>query len=406
MRYVVATGDTFDTISRKILGGEGGAGVIASANPGVLEPLAPGTYIVVPTPRNSTRVEQTPSTAKDEVAIIIGGQRFRFWSSVRITTGVDAIDEVNLQAPFDADAPGFKESFRPFSYQGMSVTVGGEALFTGTVVTIDPSVASTKTISASGYALPGVLNDCTPPASAYPLEFNNIGLKDIAERLAAPFGVPVTFEADQGAIFERVACEPGKRILAFLSELAQQRNLVISSSAQGELLFRQSAPTGAPVAVLNQGSAPLLSCIPLFSPQEYYSHITGLEPVVVGLGGSQYTVANPLLRGVLRPLTFTSPDAQDAGIKAAVEAKAGRMFGNMASYTVEVATWRDPQGKMWAPNTTLMLTAPDAMIYAAYEFIIRSVTFHRDSASATAILDLVMPGSFSGKIPEVLPWDA
>jgi prophage tail gpP-like protein len=81
------------------------------------------------------------------------------------------------------------------------------------------------------------------------------------------------------------------------------------------------------------------------------------------------------------------------------------MFGNMVAYSVKVATWRDPSGNLWEPNTIVSLDAPDAMVYRPYDFVIRGVEFERDSRKEHATLDLVMPGSFSGEIPEALPWD-
>jgi len=406
--YSVITGDTFESISRKKYGTEKEADRIARANPGVAEPLTAGTTLTVPVlPEAPQNLQQAAdSSTDDEVAILIDGKRFRFWDKVRITRAIDTMDTVEFGAPFDADAPGFRDTFRPFSFKTVVITVGGTPLFTGTMVTVNPVLENAqKIISVSGYSLPGVLNDCTSPASSFPLEFDNQGLREIATAMAAPFGISVDFQADQGAVFERVASEPGKKVLAFLTELAKQRNLIISSSSRGKLTFLQSSEGGQPVARLQQGVAPVLSVTPFFSPQEYYSHITGIEPVVVGLAGSQFTVKNPRLLGVTRPLTFNAPDTLDADVKSAVEAKAGRMFGNMASYSVRVATWRDPSGKLWEPNTAIKLLAPDAMIYNEYEFIIRSIEFSRDRATETATLNLVIPGSFSGKVPEALPWD-
>lgn len=407
--YNVIAGDTFDSIARKQYGSEKDADLIARANPGIAEPLSAGTALTVPSlpgaPKNLPI--QAPADRQDEVAVLIDGQRFRFWDKVRITRAVDSMDTVEFGAPFDADAPGFKETFRPFSFKPVAITVGGSPLFTGTMVAVSPVVENAqKIVSVSGYSLPGVLNDCTPPASSFPLEFNDQGLRDIATAVVAPFGLTVDFQGDQGAVFERVACEPGKKALSFLTELAKQRNLIISSSSRGALVFWQSVESGPPVAILQQGTAPVLSVTPFFSPQEYYSHITGIEPVIVGLEGSQFTVKNPRLLGVTRPITFNAPDTLDADVKAAVEAKSGRMFGNMASYSVRVATWRDPNGELWEPNTTVKLTAPEAMIYNEYEFVIRSVEFNRERSVETATLNLVIPGSFSGKIPEALPWDA
>jgi prophage tail gpP-like protein/phage tail protein X len=406
--YRVIAGDTFESIARKKYGTEKEADSINRANPGVSKPLTAGTVLTVPTLPDSPQdtLSRAPAATDDEVAILIDGQRFRFWNRVRVTRSIDTMDTVEFGAPFDADAPGFRETFRPFSFKPVVITVGGTPLFTGTMVAVSPAVEnSQKIVSVSGYSLPGVLNDCTSPASTYPLEFNNQGLRDISAALASPFGIAVEFQADQGAIFERVASEPGKKVLAFLTELAKQRNLIISSTTRGKLLFSQSIETGTPVARLQQGGAPVMAVTPFFSPQEYYSHITGIEPVIVGLAGSQFTVKNPRLQGVTRPITFNAPDTLDADVKGAVEAKAGRMFGNMASYSVRVATWRDPQGNLWEPNTIVKLQAPEAMIYNEYAFVIRSVEFEREGRKETATLNLVIPGSFSGKVPESLPWE-
>lgn len=406
--YRVVAGDTFESIARKKYGTGEEAGRIARANPGVSEPLTAGTVVTVPAlpdaPQNLQ--SQAPAATEDEVALLIDGRRFRFWDKVRITRSLDAMDTVEFGAPFDHQAPGFRQTFRPFSFKPVAINVGGDPLFTGTMVTITPTVANDqKTVSVSGYATPGVLNDCTAPASDYPLEFNGQTLRGIAEAIAAPFGLSVRFLADPGAPFERVAASPGQKALTFLVELAKQRNLVVASTERGELLFWQSTDTGQPVARLEQGKAPVLSVTPFFSPQDYYSHVTGIEPVIVGLAGSQFTVRNPQLEGVLRPFTFEAPDSLDADVPATVQAKAGRMFANVAAYAIRVATWRDPSGELWRPNTTLKLLAPDAMVYTEYEFTIRSVAFEGEADKRTATIDLIIPGSFRGQLPETLPWD-
>lgn len=406
--YRVAPGDTFDSISRKKYGTQAEAGRIARANPGVSEPLASGTEVIVPPLPDAPadRGNAIPAATLDEVALLIDGQRFRFWDRMSITRAIDSMDTVTFGAPFDHQAPGFRETFRPFSFKPVAILVGGDPLFTGTMVDVLPSLANgSKTIAVSAYSRPGVLNDCTPPASAFPLEFDAADLRTITDALIGPFGLAPEFRANAGGAFERVACSPGKEVLAFLAELAKQRGLVISSTERGNLLFWDEVETGSPVARLQQGETPVLSVEPVFAPQQYYSHVTGVEPVVVGLSGAQYTVRNPRLSGITRPHSFEARDTLEADIKGATEAKAGRMFGNVAAYTARVTTWRDPQGELWKPNTTLKLTAPDAMIYNEYEFVIRSVSFEQGPAARTATIELAIPGSFRGTIPEALPWD-
>ena len=106
---------------------------------------------------------------------------------------------------------------------------------------------------------------------------------------------------------------------------------------------------------------------------------------------------NTRLKGVVRPYTFTVQDTLDADVQAACEGKAGRMFAGAIAYTVQVATWRTPAGKLWAPNTTVTLYAPGEMIYTEYEFLIRSVAFSRPSdEGSVASLTLTVPEAFAG----------
>ena len=406
--YKVVAGDTFGLIARKQYGTEIQASRIIRANPGIAEPLTPGTSITIPTIPTAPKDLKTATAAsnEDEVALLIDGERFRFWEAVRIRRSLDSLSTISFSAPFEPDNIEFRNIFRPFSFRDVDITVGGIPLFAGTMLTPAPQLTSKKrTVSVDAYSLPGVLDDCPPPASTYPIEFDEQGLKEIAVSLCLPFGIGVKFLVDQGPAFEQVADETGKEVLSFLADLAKQRNIVISDTPAGELLFWQSVEPGKPVAILSEGSSPVLSVIPRFNPQGYYSEITGLDSVEVGFDGSQYTVKNPHLKGVLRPKVFTPKDTEDGTIKAAVEAKIGRMFGNMVSYDVFISTGRDPQGDLWTPNTTIKLTAPGAMIYNEFEFVIRNVELIAEKDKRTAVLNVVIPGSFSGKIPEALPWD-
>lgn len=404
--YKVIAGDTFESIARKRYGDETQARRISSANPGTSEPLVVGTQLIIPdqpgAPKNV--LQQAQAGSENEVAVLIEGKRFRFWENIRITRSIDAMDTVEFTAPLEEE---FRDTFRPFSYKPLVVTVGGTPLFTGTMVGILPNVsANRRTLDISGYSLPGVLNDCTPPASTMEqLEFFDQGLEEITKAMVAPFGLDVQFDADAGAIFDLVAIDVDVKVLRFLTKLAKQRNLIVSSTADGVLLFHQSVSPGSPIAVLSQGSSPVVAVTPALNPQEYYSHITGVDPYLVGLDGSQFTVKNERLAGVVRPFTFKTPDTIDSNVKTAVDAKVGRMFGNAASYVLELSTWRDPKGELWTPNTTIKLQAPGAMIYNSYEFVIRSVELNKASNAETAWLTLVIPGSFSGKVPGTLPWD-
>ena len=65
-----------------------------------------------------------------------------------------------------------------------------------------------------------------------------------------------------------------KKAFDFLTDLAKQRNLVISNTSTGKLLFQQSIDQGNPVARFVQGASPLFTVSAQFKPQEYYSCVS------------------------------------------------------------------------------------------------------------------------------------
>lgn len=406
--YRVIDGDTFESIARKKYGIDSKASLIRSANPGVVEPLQSGVILVIPVspsaPKNITHPAE--SNDPDEMAILINGMRFRFWNNASLTKSIDSMSTIQFSAPFQSELKDFRDNFRPLSFNDIECTIGGIKEFTGTMLTASPSIEEDSTVvDVAGYSLPGVLNDCTPSPVDATLEYNDQGLIDIAGSIAEPFGLSVVFDEDQGSIFERVACENGKKALSFLIDLANQRNLIISDNSKGDLVFLRSIESGNPVVTLDQDDSPVVSVSARFSPQNYYSHVTGVEPIATGLDGSKFTVQNERLSGVIRPFTFRAKDTQSADLKSAVDDKMGRMFGNIVQYELELDTWRDPSGNLWKDNTTIKLRAPDAMIYSFYEFLVRSVKFKNDGESKTAILTLVLPEAFKGQIPKRLPWE-
>lgn len=342
----------------------------------------------------------------ERVSILIDSKEFRTWESVEISLALDSFSTASFTAPFDPARKDLRDAFRPFSFKPLAVEVGGKRLFTGTLVGVNPSFdANQGRVEVTGYALPGVLNDCPPPGSSVPHEYKGLTLRQIAERLADPFGLRIVSRAPIGAKFDKAKIEVGQRNFEFLAELARQRNQVLSNTDDGAILFWQSVDVGDPVAVLVEGEAPVSKVEARFSPQDYFSEVTGFAPTKRGRRGAKHTEPNPWLSSVFRPLSFTVDDTEKADTPEATRAHLGRMFGNIACWTIDdLPTWRDSSGNLWRPNTTLKLTAPRAMIYRRSELLIRTVSLRQDANKESARLDLALPGAFNGKTPSFIPW--
>lgn len=425
--YVVLEGDTFNRVSRNVYAVETKSNLIRRANPGVVEPLSQGTTLNIPVDVSAPvdQAQQLVSNDPAQVTIsiripetinkspelgsffdetVIRNKQFTIWESINIKRSIDSLSTISLRAPFDPDDKDMRTLFKPFTFYEITVSVGGNKLFVGTMVNPVPRLNDTKsTVDIIAYSLPGIMNDCNPPVGDYPLSWEQFTLKEIADDLAASFGVSVRFDDNNSLVFDNISMKPEAKALSFLQDLAKQRNLVIGDNRDGELVFRQSVEIGSPVARLQQGFSPLISVTPKFNAQKTFSSVTGISTSDVGTDGEPVTVQTGILGG--RYHTYIVKDTVTTSLKEVVEAKVGRMYGNMATYECKVSTWFDPFGSLWTPNTTVKLLAPGAMVYEEYEFIIRSVEYSRTSESETAVLHLVLPGSFSGQIPASLPWE-
>lgn len=396
--YSAIKGDTFAKVSRKLYGDESWESRIRSANPQASEPLAAGVLLTIPpSPRDED------SNSGEGVALKVDGKSMEFWDTVIVTRNLDSADTATFTAPFDPDIRAHRDIFRPMQFRKVSVFVDSTRIFRGTLVAATPqSDGRSSNVSASCYSLPGVLSDCSAPIRTSGQFFNQT-ITGIAEKLCGPFSISTVAEVDVGAAFSDVSVRAGGRVMQFLATLAQQRGLVLGSNSDGALVIR--SPNGTKqVAEFTEGVSPLISCDPSLDPQQFYSHITALQPASTGEDGGGYTTTNPHAAGV-RPLAFTAPDTETGTLKTASAAKLSRMFASAVSYTITLTTWRDKLGELWAPGDIVTLTAPSAMIYKPTKFMIRSAALTATPDGETATLSLILPGTLSGAIPEAMPWD-
>jgi len=345
----------------------------------------------------------------EKVDLLIDDLFFGFWSELEIMRSIDRYSTASFKAPFEPSREEFRSTFRPFSFRPVEVKHELDFFFTGTMVGVTPAVnPNSRTLDVTCYAAPGVLHDCTRPAPGdeTPLEFRGLNLREICESVCAPFGIGVDFPEDVGAPFEKVKLEIDKKLQDFIADLARQRNLVLNDTKDGKLRAWRSVPVGSPRARLVAGTSPVANVSATFDPQEYYSELTGFAQKKKRKTAASFTEANPWLRNVLRPLSFKLDDTERGDAPEATRAKLGRMFANMASYQLDdLPGWRDPEGRLWEPNTTITLLAPDVMCYRETELLIREVTYKQTPNGESASLNLVLPGAFSGEVPSYLPWD-
>jgi prophage tail gpP-like protein len=337
----------------------------------------------------------------DEVRLDIGGRRFTGWTGCTIDMAIDTLaDAFSVSGPFNPDRSDLREAFRPFGYQDVKLYIDDDLLLTGRIDKVEPSVsASERVLTVQGRSLPGVLVDCSIEDAA---EMYGLHFSEIAAQVCRPFGIRVRADNDTNAL-DIARPEYGQSVYDFLNSLAAPRNLFLNSSYDGRLVItwgRAIVARGA-VAALAEGRAPLLSVGASFDGTARYSRyirstqFAGIEDI--------RGEATDSAIGIYRPSVAALGDADTDPRVSAARARTAAFAGAVA-VQVAVAGWRRPDGLRWAERQKVTLHAPGAFILRETEFLVAGVSLKLDASSGrTADLRLVLPQTYAGEMPEVLP---
>jgi len=420
----VASGDTLGAISIRYLGTFQKWHDIVTANPQLSgrktavdgSPLIfPGDTLIIPEEDKSENIPaatETVTIGDDEyaqdVSIVVDGKKFTGWTGYEIELSYDGFDKFSFSSPYNEALEKLRETIMPFTFKNCQVFYDNKILFKGTLMTPDPELTdSEKEINLQGYPLCGILNDCTVPPGLYPGYYENLGLKEIAEKMGNAYGIKMIFKDDPGDPFKEVNFEPTEKILDFLVKLCQQRKILYTNDENGRMVFFKAKKEKTHATFL-EGKAPLLSLKPNFKPQDFYSHITGFTKTSANKNSESYTWENKFLikKGITRHNTITIDDADSfSDLENAVLANAGRMFAECISLGLNCDTHKNENGELFKKGMTVAVKSPAAMIQRETLFLARTIKLKRNIEAKTAELNLVLPGSFTEEIPEELPWE-
>ena len=407
--YKTIAGDTFSSIARQAYGDEKRSGSIVSSNPAIKEPLQAGTVLTIPKLHDRIQDDITDNSAPSGVEVYIDGKKVSVWATVSLSIAIDKIAMLSLTVPFDHKNEEFKALYKPFTFKECIVKIEGGVKFKGTIINISPTVtAKNRDLNITAYAKCRVLNDCDVPASNLDKKsFRDTYIKTIASELSEIYGIKTVFAegVESSDKIKYVAIEAQESILRFLTDVAKQSGLLITSNENGDLYFHKESEKVQAVAYFEQGEAPLLKVNSTFSGQNYYSDVSIIRSsVIISGGGTVKTATNPFLTDVFRSKTYRRPDVKVGSEEAAAKNQLGKMFANAASYEIVISTWHDSNGDLFKPNTFIDLKAPDAMVYEKYTFLVRTVILERTEKGQIAILRLALPGTYNNNMGSELPW--
>ena len=336
----------------------------------------------------------------------IGNKKFDLFNDLSITLSYNSIASTfsfsGFFAPENRDRKGL---FKPFTYQRVEVLdENDERLLTGQILDHGFTDSGVKALtSIGGYSLPGVLEDCPIPLSLYPLQFDGKSLKEITEGIIAPFGLNLVISSSVAdaadEIYEKTEATEKQSIKSFLDELAAQKNIVLSHTDGGSLLFTRAKTNVKPIAKFIGGIHGVKMTLST-DGQRMHSEITVQKQAdIQNDNAGEQTVSNPFVN-IFRPTTQEQSSGDDVDTAQAVKnALSGELKAIVLKIETDRWTWNDDGKVTMRPNNIITVHNHDLHLYRFTSFFVESITFTDDGQKRRAFLTCVIPEVYNSQTP-------
>jgi prophage tail gpP-like protein len=81
------------------------------------------------------------------------------------------------------------------------------------------------------------------------------------------------------------------------------------------------------------------------------------------------------------------------------------MFADCVNFDLLCEDHVNEKKEVFKKGMTVCVYAPKAMIFKETNFIARNIKLSKTKEGKTTEMELVLPGSYTGDIPEALPWE-
>ncbi len=182
----------------------------------------------------------------DKITITVNGEQYAGWETVTVNRNIDALAptfslQMSSRWSATADPVAFKTG------DACTIKINGELVITGYIFSVNETDApNDHTITVAGRAKTGDLVDCSAILPKWQLRQKKI--EDIAEELCAPFGIKVEVKdpnplqpLDTGDKIRIFRIDQGETVYDALTRLTRSAGLLLSTSAEGNLVLARAA---------------------------------------------------------------------------------------------------------------------------------------------------------------------
>lgn len=336
----------------------------------------------------------------------INGKQFDFFNDLKLDLKYASVGSTfSFKSYFDPENTEHRAIFKPYTYPIVEILDdNNNRLLRGRIINNGFTDSSIKSlVSLSGYSLPGVLEDCPIPLSLYPLQSDGKSLKEIAEAIIEPFGLNLVISSSVSSladeVFEKSVASPSQTIKSYLDELASQKNIVISHTDAGSLLFTKARSNARPIAQF-LGGIPEIKMTLSTNGRTTHNEITVYKQADIDNDNAgEETVNNPFV-GIFRPTTKeqTSGDDIDTS-QAGKNALSAELRSIVLTIELDRWTWNDGDKIMMKPNNIITVHNHDLYLYQFVRFFVESIAFSETKDKETAVLTCVLPEVYNGETP-------
>lgn len=323
--------------------------------------------------------------------------------------------EVNLKYDSVASTFGFSFYFDPKNQQHAEMACvshfhecilqhNGETLITGYMLSnIFTQSAQKQLVKVGGYSKPGVLEDSDIPTKRYPLQADGKTLRQITTNLISDFklklkvdgsvvrssSTALTLGEKLDKKIEKTNARESQNIKSYLTELAVQRNIILSHNEFGDLVFTQAKTNMQPLFHVEKGV--IARDIKMtFNGQAMHSQIEVVKQADSTGGNEGYAIVyNPYCPIVFRPKVVVQSSGDDNTTKEFAQNILAQELKNVG-ITIELDRW-DVNGKVVRPNNIITVKSPENFIYKETRVFIEEVKLKGNEKEQTATLKCVLP---------------
>ena len=280
---------------------------------------------------------------------------------------------------------------KPYQYNTASAYIGGELLVNGILYGVSPEISNRgriKNLEGWSYTADAIDSTLKPP-----YEFNGAELLPLASSLVAPLGIKAVADVDTAGPFDRVTASPNDTIFGFISKLAAQRGILVSSTPQGDMLLTR-AQTGGAVATLEEGAPGVMISGANFDGRKRFNayRAVGQSPG----DNAKPRIATDAAVPRSRFLTFTADETTRGNIQDAAQWRKTKTLADALTISIPVAGWTHGGGDIWRENTIVTVISETLFLPNGHDLLVRSVEYALEGDRRVTLLHLVPAEVYTG----------